>query len=51
MIRKFVKTTWKLWMDVPGMPPLWQCAAVAWLVVRAPKTNKISSIDIDELVD
>lgn len=26
MIRKFVKTTWKLWMDVPGKPPLWQCA-------------------------
>lgn len=51
MIRKFVKTTWKLWMDVPGKPPLWQCAAVAWLVVRAPKTNKIGSIDIDELVD
>lgn len=38
-------------MDTPGKPPIWQCAAVAWVVARAPKLNRIGSIDIDELVD
>jgi hypothetical protein len=51
MIIDFAKTTIRLWMDVPGMPPLWKCAAVAWCICRTPKTVKIGSINIDELVE
>jgi hypothetical protein len=50
MIVNFVKTTWKLWMDVPGFPPLWKCAAVALLIATSPHPNKMGSIVIDELV-
>lgn len=48
---EFIKTTWTLWMDVPGKPPLWKCAAVALLIATAPKNNKIGSLDIEELVE
>ena len=51
MIKKFAKTTWRLWMDVPGKPPLWKCAMVAYLIASAPKQSQMGSISIDELLE
>lgn len=51
MIIDFAKTAFRLWMDVPGMPPLWKCVAVAWCICRTPKTVKIGSINIEQPVD
>lgn len=45
---KFLKTTWKLWMDVPGKPPFWKCAVVSWFVSTAPRTSITGSIVLDE---
>ncbi len=51
MIVQFLKTTFKLWLNVPGCPPLWKCAVVALVVLDAPKPNKMGSVVIEDLVD
>ena len=38
-------------MDVPGKPPLWKCAMVAYLIASAPKQSQMGSISIDELLE
>jgi hypothetical protein len=48
----FLSTTFKLWMEVPGYPPLWLCGLVAFMVSKAQQEKaKMGSIYIDHDVD
>jgi hypothetical protein len=48
----WLKTTLKLWWNVPGSPSILDCVVVAWMVTHQPPVkNKMGKYDIENTTE